>query len=343
MRILIPSIQVPFISGGAESHVENLKRALEEHGHDVEIVRFPFQFSLESHIEELMTFCLHQDFNYFNGYRIDRVISLQFPAYYVQHDNKSLWIMHQHRAVYDLYDQQEQTRGLETLKKSIINSDNTLLEHSTKSIYANSKNVANRLKRFNNIDATPLYHPPANTEKFFCDEHYGFIFCPSRLETLKRQELLIKAMQYTRSKAVVIIAGDGGQMATYTQLVKELGLSDKISLIGHCSEEEKYILYARSLGVFFAPYDEDYGYITLEAMLSSKPVITCSDSGGPLEFVLDKQTGFVVAPEPKKIAEKIDWLYDHQEKAKELGAYGLQHYHDQNISWDNVIKTLLED
>jgi len=343
MRILIPSIQVPFINGGAESHVESLKSALEEHGHDVEIVRFPFQFFPESQIEALIQFCMDQDFNYFNGYRIDRVISLQFPAYYVQHDNKNLWIMHQHRVVYDLYDQQEQTKDLETLKKSITNSDNTLLGCNTQTIYANSKNVASRLKKFNNIDATPLYHPPANIEKFFCEKNYGFIFYPSRLEKLKRQDLLIKAMQYTRSKAVVIIAGDGGQLEDYKALVKALNLSDKISLIGHCSEEEKYILYARSLGVFFAPYDEDYGYITLEAMLSSKPVITCTDSGGPLEFVLDKQTGFVVVPDPKKIAEKIDWLYDHQEKAKELGAYGLQHYHSKDISWDNVIKTLLEE
>jgi glycosyltransferase involved in cell wall biosynthesis len=45
--------------------------------------------------------------------------------------------------------------------------------------------------------------------------------------------------------------------------------------------------------VLFAPYQEDYGYVTLEAFLSRKPVITARDSGGTLEFVEDGVNGYV--------------------------------------------------
>jgi len=342
VRIAIPAIQVPYIHGGAQIHINNLKIALEKFGHEVEIVSFPFKFYPESYLENLMDYCAKQNFNNFSGYEVDKVIALQFPAYYIQHKNKSLWIMHQHRAVYDLYKEEDATDDLKILQNNIKQMDNQYL-NIPNTIYANSQNVANRLKLFNGLESTALYHPPAHEEKFYCSENYGYIFYPSRVEELKRQDLLIKAMQYTKSKAIAIIAGDGGQLENYKQLTKTLNVTDKVSFIGRFSDEEKYTLYARSLGVFFAPFDEDYGYITLEAMLSSKPVITCTDSGGPLEFVVHDDTGFIITPDPQEIAKTIDWLYDNQEEAQKLGENGLQHYNDKNISWDNVVRSLLEN
>ena len=110
--------------------------------------------------------------------------------------------------------------------------------------------------------------------------------------------------------------------------------------VGRVSEEELLSGYANSLGVFFAPYDEDYGYVTLEAMLSGKPVITCTDSGGPLEFV-DPETGFVVEPEPENVAAAVDAMYSDRQGAVDKGQAGLQKYHRMNISWDNVVSKLL--
>lgn len=341
MRILIPSIQVPFIYGGAALMTEGLKNALIAAGHEVEIVTIPFKFSPESYVSDLIDIWKAQDFNSFNGYDIDMVIALQFPAYYVQHNNKVLWLMHQHRVAYDLYDEEASTPQIDKDLKDKIHKHDSLELSRINKRFSMCHNISKRLHKYNHISSTPIYHPPANEEKFYCEEHYGFIFYPSRLETLKRQDLLIEAMQYTQSKAVAIIAGDGGKRHDYQQRIEHLGLSHKVRLMGHISEEEKYTLYARSLAVFFAPYDEDYGYITLEAMLSAKPVLTCTDSGGPLEFVLNHETGFVLEPHPKEIAAKIDWLYNNQHKAKQLGENGLEHYHAQNISWSNVVQQLL--
>ena len=342
MRILIPSIQTPFISGGAQLMTNGLKDALIKNGHEVDIVTIPFKFFPETYIEDLIEIWKKQDFNNFNGFHIDKVIVLQFPAYYVNHNNKILWLMHQHRAVYELYNEKFAIDSLKQLKEKVIQNDTTELSKISKR-YSMCQNVSGRLKKYNDLDSIPVYHPPFGEENFYCEESYDYIFCPSRLETLKRQDLLIKAMQYTKSPIVAIIAGTGGQFETYKKLIDDLNVSDKVSLIGSFSDEEKYLLYARSLAVFFAPYDEDYGYITLEAMLSSKPVITCIDSGGPLEFVEDEITGFIIEPNPEIIAQKLDWLYYNKNIAYKLGQKGLEVYKNKNISWDNVVHKLLED
>jgi glycosyltransferase involved in cell wall biosynthesis len=58
---------------------------------------------------------------------------------------------------------------------------------------------------------------------------------------------------------------------------------------GRVSEQQKLDHYARCRAVYFAPKNEDYGFITLEAMSSSKAVLTASDSGGPTEQVVERQ------------------------------------------------------
>jgi len=340
MRIIIPSIQVPFIFGGAQLMTDGLRKALINHGHEVEVIRFPFKFSPESYLSELMDFCQHNNFEEFNGYYVDQVIALQFPAYYVQHPNKTLWLMHQHRTVYELYDMQNKTSELQSLRKKIIECDTKELS-SFNGHFSMCQNVSNRLLKYNGISSQPVYHPPANADSFTQKVSEDYIFCPSRLEALKRQDLLIKALKYTKTNVKVIIAGDGGQLNVYQQLAESLGVSHKLRFLGHISEQEKVLFYAHSLGVFFGPYDEDYGYITLEAMLSSKPVITCSDSGGPLEFVVNNETGFITDPEPEQIAEKMDFLFNNKLKAKALGEHGREHYDTKGICWDNVVKKLV--
>ena len=318
-----------------------LKDALIRAGHQVEIVTMPFKFFPESEVLKAMRGWREQDFNQFNGYKIDRLISLQFPAFYANHENKTLWLMHQHRAVYELYDDSKATNDLKELKKKIQKYDDEILP-TFKRRYAMSKTVAARAKKYNNIDSTALYHPPFNEERFYHEEPYNYIFFPSRLEELKRQYLLIEAMRYVKTPIKAIIAGEGGQKIKYAQMIEKYDLKDKVKLIGEISEEEKYTLYARSLGVFFTPYDEDYGYVTLEAMLSQKPVITCSDSGGVLEFVENEINGFIVSNSPFELAQKIDFLYENKSKAKEMGKNGYEIYHQKNISWDNVVSKLAE-
>ncbi|MFY8350437.1 glycosyltransferase family 4 protein [Pseudoalteromonas sp. SSM20] len=340
MKILIPSIQVPFISGGAELMTYGLKNALIENGHEVEVVTFPFKFSPLTELELLMDYCKSSLFDNFNGYNVDLVIALQFPAFYIQHPNRVLWLMHQHRSVYDLYSEQESSTELRLFRKKVHNLDSNELASYPKR-FSMCQNITDRLRHYNNIDSTPVYHPPNNHTLFYNAGIENFIFCPSRLECLKRQDLLIQALVHSKSNVGVIIAGTGGQEAQFKELAESLGVAERIRFVGYISEQEKRAYYAHCLAVFFGPQDEDYGYITLEAFLSSKPVITCHDSGGPTEFVIDQRNGYIVEPKPEQIAEKIDYLVANKQHAEVMGQEGLVSYREKSITWQNVVEKLL--
>jgi glycosyltransferase involved in cell wall biosynthesis len=340
VKILVAANIVPFLGGGADYHIEGLAAALRQHGHEVACLRFPFKFGPPSQIERLMDLCEDYDLNRPNGVRVDCLISLQFPAYGVLHDNHRVWVMHQHRAAYELYDHAAATDDEARLRERIHAYDNRVLSRIAKR-FANSRRVAERLQECSGLSSEPLYHPPAHADRFFCEAAEPYIFCPSRLESLKRQDLLIRAVPHIRSPVGLLIAGDGGQHANYERLIESVGVGNRVRLLGHITETEKCLYYARSLGVFFGPKDEDYGYVTLEAMLSSKPIITCTDSGGPLELVLDGHTGLVVPPSPEAVAEAIDRLYADRAWAEDLGRSARRHYDALGIAWSPVVDHLL--
>lgn len=331
---------VPFLPGGADYHIEGLISQLKKRGHEVCGLRVPFNFSSYSQMVSLMDFCEQQDFNYFNGLPIDQLISLQFPTWGVKHDKHCCWLMHQHRVAYELYDKQPESQALNDFRDKVISFDQRSLSGVNK-LFANSQTVAKRLKQFNGLDAQPLYHPPHGEKNFYCEEPYDYIFYPSRFESLKRQSLLIEAARYLTSPVKMILAGDGPRRVHCQSLIDRYDLSQRIKLTGHISEAQKLSYYARALAVYYGPHDEDYGYVTLEAMLSSKPVITTSDAGGPLEFIQDGENGCVVEPEPRAIAQVIDELYQNKKQCREMGRCGRQGYAEKSISWQHVIDTLL--
>ena len=74
--------------------------------------------------------------------------------------------------------------------------------------------------------------------------------------------------------------------------------------------------------------------MTVEGFLSRKPVVTASDSGGPLEFVEDGASGFVAAPEPAALAEAIDRLWRLPEtRLREMGEDAARRV--ASITWDD--------
>src|SRR5207244_4506829 len=80
---------------------------------------------------------------------------------------------------------------------------------------------------------------------------------------------------------------------------------------GRVDDDRLADLYARCLAVYYAPVDEDFGMVPFEAFLSGKPVLTTTDAGGPLEVVHDRETGLVVAPDPRELAQACTYLGEH--------------------------------
>ena len=347
MRVAILTTQVCFTRGGAEIHAESLRDALKSRGHEAEIVSIPYRWYPPEKILDGLLACRLLDVGESNGVPVDRVIGLRFPAYHIPHPNKVLWILHQHRTAFDLWggpecDLEHFDNG-RTVREAIVKAEKQLIPES-RAVYANSANVARRLKDFCGLDSEPLYHPPKNAGKFHSGKCGDYLFYPSRLCSLKRQELVLRALAKTRTPARVVFSGlpDNPDYGTELEaLAKALRVNSRVEWLGHVSDDDMRELYADCRAVLFPPLDEDYGYVTLEAMLSSKAVITCSDSGGPLEFVTHGETGLVAEPVAESLAVAMDRVMDEREFAEAAGLRGRERYDAMNISWDNVIAKLL--
>jgi glycosyltransferase involved in cell wall biosynthesis len=350
MRVGIATVFTPGIHGGAEFLADGLVNAVREAGHQVHRISAPFHYDAPASAGRALDQCQATDFMRYDGGLIDRLICLKFPAYSMPHPDKRVWLLHQHRVAYDLFGSAHgwpdtvETQGLRT---RIAEADRVALggagAGSAKAVYTIAERVCARLRHYSGIESKALYHPPADAEKFHCANALPYIFVPSRLEALKRQDLFLRALAKTSAPIGAIIAGDGGLRTQLQALAQELGLSDRVRFVGSISRAEMLEYYAQATAVFFGPLDEDYGYITLEAMLSGKPVVTCTDSGGPLEFVVDGETGYVTEPEPQSIAEALSRLMSDPALARRLGANGRTRYEALNITWAHVVETLLAD
>ena len=279
---------------------------------------------------------------------VDRAVGLKFPAYYIPHENKVLWLLHQFRQAYDLWGTEygglPDTEEGREIRNAVVHSDNVYLNQVAK-IYTNSRVTSGRLKKFNGLDSEVLYPPLLESGHLFCQGYGDYIFYPSRITAAKRQYLVVESMRYVSSGVRLVIAGkeeDPAELARIDKIIRQNNLQDRVRLIARfIPEQEKADLYSSALGCAFTPFDEDsYGYVTLEAFYARKPVITCSDSGGTDILVKDGLTGYVVAPEPKPIAAAMDRLYANKKLARSMGESGYELMRGLNISWDRVISCL---
>jgi glycosyltransferase involved in cell wall biosynthesis len=142
-------------------------------------------------------------------------------------------------------------------------------------------------------------------------------------------------MKYVPHKISFKIAGTGPEEE---RLRLYAGNDKRIEFLGFVDENQIKEYYANALVILFVPYDEDYGFITVEAMKSKKPVITTSDSGGPLEFVNNDRSGFIVPPNPEHIAEKINFFIENKDRAFDMGNYAYETVN--TITWKKFIHEL---
>ena len=349
MRIAILTTQCPFVTGGAELHARQLERALREAGHEAEIVSMPFKWYPSTTILDHMLAARSLDVSEFNGVKIDLAICLKFPAYLMQHPNKTFWILHQQRQAYDLWDSGhtdlfDDPNG-QFVREAIREADKSELGRASR-IFANSANVAKRLLHYNNIVAKPLYHPPPLAERLHGGDFGGYFYYPSRISPSKRQDFVLQSLAHSKSNARIVFSGapdnpDYGQ--ELMKLARDLGVADRVEWKGFVSNAEMIELYAGARGVLFTPIDEDLGYIALEAMLAEKPLLTLSDAGEPAALVRNEIEGFVAAPEPRAFADVIDRLASSTNLARTMGKAGLERYSALDISWANAVAKLTSD
>jgi glycosyltransferase involved in cell wall biosynthesis len=342
--VVICAAQAPFIVGGAEILVSELKENLAHRGFRVDVANVPFKWYPVSELVRQSLAWRLLDLTESNGTNVDLVIPTKFPTYLVRHPRKVTWLFHQHREAYDLFgtsycsmtDSPEDRR----VREAIHTLDGSSLSEC-QSIFTISQNVANRLSRYNGLPATALYPPPHHLGRYRNDGFGDFLFYAGRLDRLKRLNLAIDAMKRVRSGARLKIAGTGPLAPELQKQIDGLGVSDRVELLGFVSPDDLVRLYAECRAALYAPLNEDYGYVTVEAFLSRKPMVTTTDAGGPLEFVTHDENGLVAEPTPESLADAIDRLWSlPQERLRAMGEAGRVRVAD--ISWDHVIDRLTE-
>jgi len=349
VRIAICHPQTPFSRGGGEFHTEGLARALRVAGHDVDILPIPFKWYPPEELVHQMAMWRSLDLSEANGMPIDMVIALKFPAYFVRHPRKVVWLIHQHRAAYELWDHPvfgdlAMHPDGEAVRDLIWKGDRVALVEARR-IFTNSANVHDRLRESLGMAAEVLYHPSPMSEVLVEAEpgEYGdYVLYPSRLEPLKRQALVAESMRHVRGDVRLVLVGTGSDEEKLRRVVDRSGLGDRdVTFEGEVPDARLVELYRGALGVYYGPYDEDYGYVTLEGMAARRPVVTTSDSGGPLEFVRDGENGLVVPPKPKAIAAALDKLADDRDAARAMGEAGHKLVAGTVPSWPEVVSRIL--
>jgi glycosyltransferase involved in cell wall biosynthesis len=340
--ILVCEAQVPFVHGGAEILVRQLVDRLRFRGFTTELVSVPFKWYPKDEILAHAAAWRLLDLGESNGKPIDLVIATKFPTYFARHPNKVTWLLHQYRAAYELcgtvYSDFFHVDLDVGLRQHLIGLDTTMLLECRR-LYAIARNTAARLETFNGLRAETLYHPPKLADRITGGPPQDYILSVGRLESVKRHDLAIRAMASLASPRRLVIVGDGTQHANLRRLTDELGLADRITFEGAAGDDRLLELYAGALAVAYTPFDEDYGYVTLEAFLARKPVVTARDSGGPLEFVVDGVNGLVCEPDPQALADAFSRLDQNRGLASSLGDAGYDRA--RLVTWDGVIEKLV--
>lgn len=344
MKVLVLNGMLPFVWGGAEQLSWHLVRNLRLQGHDAEQMRIPFAWDPpEALLDEIV---VARSLRLCN---VDRVIALKFPVYHVPWHDKVVWLMHQHRQAYDLFDAGQSNvprtpRGDE-IRRAIRMADDATFAAARK-IYCNSEVTADRLLQYNGVPSEILM-PPLNDPEIFTGGPFGdYILAPGRVGPGKRQHLLVEAMAHLPASARLVVAGppdDDAYAEELRRLVEANGLANRVTLrLEFVPRHEIAALVNGARAIAYLPFDEDsVGYVTMEAFEAAKPVVTSTDSGGLLKIVLDGRTGYVAESIPEDLASALAPLWNSASHAKRLGDEARAVWRSHDAGWPATVEKLV--
>jgi glycosyltransferase involved in cell wall biosynthesis len=343
-RVLVVTSAPPLTEGGHLVLARALVRALQESGHESGLVTTPsnrFGRQGPAYLANWLTDVGMTG----TGDRVDQIITLRFPSYAVRHPAHVCWLNHTMREYYDRWDDwsnglSPQGRIKELTRRTVIRAADTyFFKQHVRRMFTISAAVRDRLARWNGVAAEVL-HPPPPPRAYRCDGYGDYLFFASRLTPLKRVDLVLNALARPAARACrCVIGGDGEDRPRLEALARDLGVDARVTFTGYLDEEALLGHLARCRAVVFPPANEDYGFVTVEAFAAGKAVVTCADSGGPLEFLRDGENGLVTAPTPDALALAFSRLMDDPQAAERMGAAGRQTV--EAMTWPDAVRKLV--
>ena len=209
----------------------------------------------------------------------------------------------------------EEADAVITASSATFNESNKIVGNTGK-VYLIPNGVD--IKRFNpSLDGSYL------RRRWGISDHAKVVFTLRAHEPKYGIEYLLRAASLLKRNDVIFVIGGGGSLRAYhEQLAVDLGISERTIFVGKISQKEVPYYYAMSDIVVVPSLQEAFGLVVSEALACGKPVIGTKVGGIP-DQIIDGYNGFLVKPkDPKEIAEKILWLVEHPEEAKQMGING---------------------
>jgi glycosyltransferase involved in cell wall biosynthesis len=344
VKVLVVNNMAPFVRGGAESLAEHLLIHLQAAGHEAELLRIPFQWEPATRIPAQML--LARTLELWNA---DQVIALKFPAYLIPHPRKTLWLVHQYRQAYDLFDAGQTNLpdgqlGVD-IRELIKNADDQCFQDARR-IFAISDVTQQRLAHYNRVHAEILRAPINDPERFTGGVSQGYIFAGGRINAAKRQHLLVEAMAFASNDVRLVIGGPPDTSADADRLqeaVERLGLGDRVRLDLRYLDRQAYADYVNgALAVASLPFDEEsYSYVAMEAATAEKPLLSTTDSGGVLGLARHGATGWVAEPSAQALAGAMSAAYGNASRAREYGRAAKSLWESKGINWAATVAALM--
>lgn len=167
------------------------------------------------------------------------------------------------------------------------------------------------------------------------------VVCVARLSPEKDVRTLVRAMEpvaHAVAGATCVVAGEGGERAELEALVRQLGLADRVRLIGFCRDS----LSLMAAGDLFVlpSVTESFGLVLLEAMSVNRPVVA-TGAGGPREIVEHGRTGLLVPPgDPQAMTQAMIDLLRSPERRLEMGRQARARFESEYTAGRMVRDTL---
>lgn len=326
---ILASLSANGEQGGAERFFTGLRDALSRTGMAAQLLEI---YNDERDFERIKKSYLRFYDLKLDAY--DGIISAKAPSYVARHRNHVCYLMHTMRVFYDMFDSSFPHPTRENFEqRRLVHALDTAALQRPRRVFAIGREVADRLRRFNGLDAEVMRHP--SSMEGLHEGRFEYFLLPGRLHRWKRAGLSIEAMQFVTAPVKLIVAGSGEDEAEFQHLAAG---DSRVQFVGRVSDTQLAELYANALAVLFTPKSEDLGLVTLEAFQSGKPVITCGDSGEPARIVSDGLSGYVCRPHSAHIGAAMEHLARNPAHAREMGRAAQAAIAD--ITWERVAGTL---
>jgi glycosyltransferase involved in cell wall biosynthesis len=148
--------------------------------------------------------------------------------------------------------------------------------------------------------------------------------CVARLVPGRGHDVLLEAAARLRSRwpmLRVLLVGRGDGRPALERRVADLGLGDVVVFAGYRGDDLPEVLTALSCFALLGGGSEESGRAVLEAMAAGRPVIAGRFGAMP-ESVVEGETGWLVAPDPEAVADRLAAVLADPETARHMGQAG---------------------